>query len=96
MKARLGVGESRYGNSLWLERAHMVRNGGLTVNKDEVYRLLETHGFDIVDLGTMSVADQLRTVSHATVIAGPHGAQFVHAQFMPPSSHVIECFSPFT
>ena len=92
--ARLGAGESRYGDRLWLERAHMVRNGGRTVNKEEVYRLLEKHGFDIVDVGALSVADQLRTVSQATAIAGPHGAQFVHAQFMPLSSNVIECFSP--
>jgi capsular polysaccharide biosynthesis protein len=59
-----------------------------------VYRLIEKHGFNVVDPASMTVVEQLAAMRHARVIAGPHGAQFVHAQFMPESSAVIECFSP--
>ena len=72
----------------------MLRNSGVVANREEVYRCIDKYGFDIVDLATLSFSDQLRTVGGATMIAGPHGAQFVHAQFMPVSSTVIECFSP--
>jgi hypothetical protein len=90
----LDTGSSAHGPRLWAERAALLRNGGVVTNREEVYRLLETYGFDVVDMAAMTVEDQLRTVRHATVLAGPHGAQFVHAQFMPAKSTVVECFSP--
>jgi capsular polysaccharide biosynthesis protein len=85
---------SRFGKRLWLERGQQLRNGGLTLNPGDVYRCLEPFGFDVVDLGSLAVADQLATVRAAEVIAGAHGSQFVHAQFMPVASAVVECFSP--
>ncbi len=90
----LGTRPGVAGSRLWAERGEMLRSGGRVTNRDEVYRLLETYEFDVVDLATMSVEDQLRTVHNAKALAGPHGAQFVHAQFMPPRSVVVECFSP--
>jgi capsular polysaccharide biosynthesis protein len=90
----LGAGSSAHGPRLWAERAALLRNGGVVTNREEVYRLLETYDFDVVDMATMTVEDQLRTVRHASIFAGPHGAQFVHAQFMPAQSIVVECFSP--
>ena len=92
--ARLGQRPSRFGRRLWLERGAQVRAGGVTLNRDEVARTLAPYGFDIVDMGMLEVADQFASVRHATMIAGPHGSQFVHAQFMPTKSAVIECFSP--
>jgi len=98
LRARIAAGldgaSTPYGPRLWLERGQMVRAGGLTVNRDEVYGCIERYGFDVVDPATLSVADQLRAVGGAGLIAGPHGSQFVHAQFMPAAATVIECFSP--
>ena len=37
---------------------------------------------------------QLLAMRDAEAIAGPHGAQFAHAMFMPPRSKVVECFAP--
>ncbi len=91
---RLAGAQSRYAERLWLERGVGVRNGGTTLNKDEVYRCLEGRGFDILDPATLPVAEQVVTMRSARLIAGSHGAQFVHAQFMPERSSVIECFSP--
>lgn len=92
--SRLGDGASRYGKRLWLDRVEMVRNGGAIVNRDEVRRCIERYGFDILDMAPLPVAEQWRAASGASIIGGAHGSQFVHAQFMPSSSTVIECFSP--
>jgi hypothetical protein len=94
VESRVVAGSSRYGPRLWLERGEMTRNGGHTLNKDEVYRCLADYGFDVVDMASLSVPDQMSTMHGARIIAGSHGSQFVHAQFMPPCSTVIECFSP--
>jgi capsular polysaccharide biosynthesis protein len=94
VRSRLTERASRYGPRLWLERGALVRHGGVTVNREEVYRLLERYDFEVVDMATLPLADQLRTAQQATMMAGPHGSQFVHAQFMPMRSTVIECFSP--
>ena len=94
VRHQLGDGQSTHGTRLWLEREAGLNNTGVTSNKDEVYTLIGKYDFDVVDMATLSLPDQLRTMLGATVLAGPHGAQFVHAQFMPASSTVIECFSP--
>ena len=94
VQSRLRGGESGYGKRLWLERMEMLTNGGMVVNAEEVHRCLKQYDFDIVDMATLSIAEQFKAASCATTIAGPHGSQFVHAQFMPTSSTVIECFSP--
>ena len=90
---RLGKPE-RAGGRLWLERVRDLRNGGVVVNRDEVFDCVRRYGFEPVDMASLPIADQLRLIRCATMIAGAHGAQFVHAQFMPRSSTVIECFSP--
>ena len=51
-------------------------------------------GFEAIDLSLLPVAQQLDVTRGAGLIAGAHGSQFVHAQFMPSHSTVIECFSP--
>ena len=94
VEARLGDTPSRFRGRLWLERGTSLRNGGTTLNRDQVYPLLNDHGFDIVDMAEMPVGDQIAAARAATVVAGPHGSQFVHSQFMPRSSTVVECFSP--
>jgi hypothetical protein len=79
---------------LWLDRGQMVTNGGSTLNRDELARSIARYGFEHLDMATLPVRDQLQVVMDAEILAGPHGAQFAHIMFMPPRSHVIECFSP--
>ncbi|MEO8626386.1 MAG: glycosyltransferase family 61 protein [Candidatus Limnocylindrales bacterium] len=88
------TGQSAFGPRVWLERGAMLNNGGVTLNRDEVGAVIAKFGFESVDMAALPVADQLRAMRGATLIAGPHGASFVHAQFMPPRSAVVECFSP--
>jgi capsular polysaccharide biosynthesis protein len=94
VRSRLTMTVGGHGTRLWLERGAMLRSGGVTLNRGEVHPLVTRHGFEILDMATLPVAEQVRAVSDARVIAGPHGSQFVHVQFMPVGSSVIECFSP--
>lgn len=83
------------GKRYWLEReVDTSPNGGTTVNRSEVYQIVKSFGFEIIDIGALPITEQLKLIGKSEVIAGPHGSQFVHAQFMPRKSSVIECFSP--
>ena len=83
-----------YGPRLWLDRGAQTRLGRRLVNEEEVSALLEKYGFRRLDMGSMSVREQIATAAETRVMAGLHGSQFVHSQLMPPRSHVVECFSP--
>ena len=54
--------------------------------------LLESRGFVLVDPGTMTVADQIRTFANADVIVATHGAALANLTFATPGSTVIELF----
>jgi capsular polysaccharide biosynthesis protein len=80
---------------IWMDRRLGVNNAGRElINPDEVYPLLARHGFEVLDMAAFPVARQLALASGAEALSGPHGAGFIHATFLPPRSHVIECFSP--
>lgn len=79
---------------LWLERGAQTRLGRGLVNTDKVEPLLKRHGVERVDLGALPVIQQLCLARDAQLLAGPHGAAFVHSQMMRAGSAVVECFSP--
>jgi capsular polysaccharide biosynthesis protein len=80
---------------IWMDRRLGVNNPGRELlNPDEVYPVLERHGFEVLDMAALPVAGQLALARGAEAISGPHGAGFIHAAFLPPRSGVIECFSP--
>ena len=85
---------SKLGERLWLDRGQQTRLGRKLVNEEEVARLLEKHGLQRVDMGALSVREQISAAAGMRVMAGLHGSQFVHSQLMAPKSRVIECFSP--
>lgn len=88
------AGESKFGKRLWLDRGEQTRLGRRLVNEEEVARLLGKYGLQRVDMGALSVREQISTAAGMRVMAGLHGSQFVHSQLMAPKSRVIECFSP--
>jgi len=91
--ARLSGRDER--RRVWLERGVGVNNPGRDlVNKDEVYRLLERYNVHAIDIATLPVRDQIELAAGCELIAGVHGAGFVHTMFQEPASAVIECFSP--
>ncbi|MCX7041895.1 MAG: glycosyltransferase family 61 protein [Gammaproteobacteria bacterium] len=88
------AGASNLGERLWLDRGQQTRLGRKLVNEEEVARLLEKYGLQRVDMGALSVREQISAAAGMRVMAGLHGSQFVHSQLMAPKSRVIECFSP--
>lgn len=88
------TGVPAHGPRLWLDRGQQTRLGRKLVNEDEVARLLEKYGYQRLDMGALSVIEQVSAAAGTRVMAGLHGSQFVHSQLMAPRSHVIECFSP--
>jgi capsular polysaccharide biosynthesis protein len=92
---RIDQAPSPHGERIWLERGATATNGGFLLNHDEVEAVLARYGVVSVDMGMLSVADQLRVARDMRLAGGVHGSQFVHVQFMPFRSVVIECFSPW-
>ena len=64
------------------------------VNEEQVSALIARHELAVVDFGSLSVAKQVAAALDARVMAGPHGAAFVHCQLMRTRSRLIEMFSP--
>lgn len=80
---------------IWIDRREGVNNLGRDLaNVEEIYQLLGRYGVEVVDLAALSIGEQITTVAGCEVLAGVHGAGFVHSMFLDPGRTVIECFSP--
>ena len=73
-------------------------------NEAEVIQALEQRGFEIIDAGLLSVAEQQILFSEAALIVASHGAALTNLAWCNSSAHVIEflpdrhgnpCFSDF-
>lgn len=60
------------------------------VNETEVINLVAAHGFEVVDPGRLSFADQIALFASASVVIGPHGAGLTNAGFCDSNSTLIE------
>jgi capsular polysaccharide biosynthesis protein len=90
-----GIAPASGPRRIWMDRRLGVNNPGRELlNPDEVYPVLARHGFEVLDMAAHPVAMQLALGKQAEALSGPHGAGFIHASFLPPRSHVVECFSP--
>ena len=61
-------------------------------NEDEVLATLRPLGFDVVDPGTLSVAEQVLLFAEAEMVVGAHGAGLTNIAFCSPGATVIELF----
>jgi capsular polysaccharide biosynthesis protein len=66
----------------------------IVTNEDEVVRMLEPFGFEVIDPGAMPVAEQIRTFAGADAIVAPHGAALANLAFASAGAAVIELFAP--
>jgi hypothetical protein len=83
------------GRRLWLERGVNTFGGARdVVNAEEVRQCCDRYGFSAIDLGSLPAREQVAAVRNADVLAGPHGAAFVHAMWLREHATVVECFSP--
>ena len=67
-------------------------NNRTVLNEERVLPFLESRGFELVDPGTMSVVDQIRTFATADIIVATHGAALANLTFATPGATVIELF----
>jgi capsular polysaccharide biosynthesis protein len=69
-------------------------NNRAVANEPALIAMLVERGFDVVDPGALSVAEQIRTFAQASVIVSPHGAALANLVFASPGCTVIELFPP--
>jgi capsular polysaccharide biosynthesis protein len=72
------------------EKAPMRR----ILNEDEVFALLESHGFERIFCEDLSFQEQIELFGEAEIIVSPHGAGLTNMIFAPPGTKIIELFSP--
>jgi hypothetical protein len=70
------------------------RNNRVVTNEHQVLEVLAGRGFTMVDPGTMSVAEQIRTFAEAEWIVAPHGGALANLAFASAGSSVVELFAP--
>jgi capsular polysaccharide biosynthesis protein len=62
-------------------------------NEAEVLAVLAPLGFESVDPGEMSPAEQVRAFAEAECVVGAHGAGLTNIAFCPPGAAVVELFA---
>jgi hypothetical protein len=67
-------------------------NNRTVVNEAAVLNLLVSQGFEAVEPGRLSVAEQIRTFATASVVVAPHGAALANLMFAGPGCVVLELF----
>jgi capsular polysaccharide biosynthesis protein len=79
------------GRHLYLTRG-TARNNRCVLNEAEVMEVLAPRGFESLDAGSLSVAEQIRTFGEADLIVAPHGAALANLAFCSPGSALLELF----
>jgi hypothetical protein len=79
------------GRHLYLTRGTQKANRVAT-NEAEVLALLRPLGFEPLDAGDLSVAEQIRTFAEADVLVALHGAALANLVFCSPGASLIELF----
>lgn len=64
------------------------------LNEENVINLLTEYGFDILDPGELSIAEQIELMHDARIVVGLHGAALGNLLFASAKCSVIEIFSP--
>jgi capsular polysaccharide biosynthesis protein len=77
--------------SIYVTRGPSANNRSI-VNEPALAELLAARGFESVDPGTMSVAEQIRAFATAEIIVAPHGAALANLIFAGPGAAVVELF----
>lgn len=66
------------------------------VNEPDVTECMEMLGFKIVRMEELSVAEQIRLFSEASVIVGAHGAALAYTVFCHAGTKIVEIYKPST
>lgn len=79
---------SKFGRKLYLSRRLEERKRLL--NEEEIEKFLEMRGFEVINTGNLSVADQIAAMRGADVLVGAHGSAFSSAVFSPGGKKIVE------
>jgi capsular polysaccharide biosynthesis protein len=63
------------------------------VNEAALFAALERYGFRMITPGRMSVTEQIRAFSSASIVVGAHGAGMTNIVFAPPHAAIVELCS---
>jgi capsular polysaccharide biosynthesis protein len=63
-------------------------------NESQVVAALTPFGFETIDPGTLTFAEQVQMFSEAELVVGAHGAALTNLVFCPDGAAVIELFPP--
>jgi len=89
LREKLGVaGKPRGKKRIYVNRGGAPRRRVL--NEAAVEKLLKGHGFESVNPGALSFADQVALFAEAEIVVGAHGAGLTNAVFMGPGGAVVE------
>lgn len=70
-------------------------NARRILNEDEIFAILEKHGFKSYILSDMSIEEQIQLFNNAEIVVGEHGAGMANTLFCKPGCKVIELFHHF-
>lgn len=80
---------------IWIARgAGAQRGSGDVLNQGNVDEIVKHYGFESLDVGQLTFAQQIAVDRDVRIVAGPHGSAFVHVGFMRNGAGVLEIFSP--
>lgn len=91
--ASLGVAPPPQANDRLFVTRRLARRRRI-VNETALWPTWAAAGFQRVEPERMSFADQVRTFSAASVVAGPHGAGLANMSWCSPGARIVEIFSP--
>ncbi|MCC7276318.1 MAG: glycosyltransferase family 61 protein [Alphaproteobacteria bacterium] len=86
--AAAGVARVASGRRLFVRRGAVARRR--LVDEDAVAATLTASGFDVIDPGTLSFAEQVRTFAAASIIVGTHGAALANILLAPRMARIVE------
>lgn len=75
---------------LYISRARSARK---IVNEAVLYPVLHEYGFEVVFCEDLTLEEQIRLFSEATVVVGAHGAGMINPIFCNPGAVVIEIYN---
>lgn len=79
---------------IYLSRSKLLKDKRPLYNEVEVEKVFSSHGFDIVYPESLCLADQIKLLSNAAVVAGPSGSALHNAAFMNENSLLISLTTP--
>lgn len=60
------------------------------INEFEVNLVLQKHGFELIELDSMSFEDRVKMMNETQFLVSVYGADLTHCLFMHPGTHVVE------